>query len=152
MLAEPGGDPLPDRPGGAPPQGEEADAEVLQPGEHRAGGEAGVEQQIPGQLAGDLAAGVNQGRHGLVPVQPAHAGGGEVEGVLCDGAAEEGSQHLPGLRRPRPARAGQGLRPPNTPGARRPVAGHRSAASPCDRPRSFRLPLARRPLRTAGSS
>ena len=50
-LAEPGGDPLPDRPGGAPPQGEEADAEVLQLGEHGAGGEAGVEQQLPGRQA-----------------------------------------------------------------------------------------------------
>ena len=37
-------------------------------------------------------------------------------------------------------------------GARPPSPGHRSAASPSDRPRSFRRPLARRPLRAAGSS
>ena len=54
------------------------------------------------------------GRLGRAPGDVRRAGGGEVEGVLCDSAAGEGSQHLPGLRRPRPARAGQGLRLPGT--------------------------------------
>ena len=76
--------------GGAAAQGQEADAELLQAGQHGVGGEAGVEHQLAGQPAAALPVGVDEAQHGLVPVLLAHGGVDEAERVLAGVAHEEG--------------------------------------------------------------
>ena len=95
LLPAVGGEQLADHLRGALPQGEEADAELLQLGERGVGGEAGVEHQLAGQGAGALAVGVDKVQDGVAPVLLAQGGVSAAEGVLLGVADEEGKHGAP---------------------------------------------------------